>query len=300
MGMSALVQELQKDALDPTVRVSDLLRKASVVAFKLNLRDSTQWIEDELKGYPNKAPEEVPDYRRLKGEVKGFNPYRGWQPVIFENTETHELVSERSAQQSVGELDDLLASSKGETTFHMEYPHSVKKTLVEGMGIQTDVVLFVSRSSIAGILDRVRNAVLEWSLQLEKEGILGEGMSFSDDEKKKASAQGTVYNIGNFAGTIGDVSGNAQVSIKQENTVNVKKVADLLGQIQRYSPDVDFAPAERARLETEVAQLQEEVSAERPSDSRIRKALSSLKNIFEGASGNVVAQGVLSAIQSII
>ena len=59
--MTSLVEELQRDALDSSVSVLDLLRKALVVATKLNIDEFKEWIELELKGYSGQ--ETVPDYR---------------------------------------------------------------------------------------------------------------------------------------------------------------------------------------------------------------------------------------------
>ncbi len=49
----SLVQELQRDAIGSTVSTTELLRKALIVARKLAVRDFSEWIDWELKGYPN-------------------------------------------------------------------------------------------------------------------------------------------------------------------------------------------------------------------------------------------------------
>ncbi len=69
--MSGLVLELQRDALNPSVSTLDILRKALVVARKLNLKDFEHWIKLELDGYPS---EDVPDYRRTQGQLRAWNP----------------------------------------------------------------------------------------------------------------------------------------------------------------------------------------------------------------------------------
>ena len=46
----------------------------------------------------------------------------------------------------------------------------------------------VSRASLIGILENVRDKVLAWSLELEKKGVLGEGMTFAEKEKRDAAA----------------------------------------------------------------------------------------------------------------
>ena len=45
----------------------------------------------------------------------------------------------------------------------------------------------IAKTCYLGILDAVRNAILTWSLKLEADGIVGEGLSFSPKEKKIAS-----------------------------------------------------------------------------------------------------------------
>jgi hypothetical protein len=61
-------------------------------------------------------------------------------------------------------------------------------------------------------MDGVRNTILDWTLKLEADGVLGEGMTFSNDEKKAVMKSETNYHIGNFSGVLGNVSGgNIQI-----------------------------------------------------------------------------------------
>jgi len=50
----SLVLELQQHALDKGTDVNELLKKAYVVAFKLNLRAFKSWCEAEMNGYINR------------------------------------------------------------------------------------------------------------------------------------------------------------------------------------------------------------------------------------------------------
>ena len=81
--MGSLVLELQRDSLDSSVAISGLLRKALVVAHKLQIREFEEWVTRELDGYQNAA--EVPQYRQIQGSVRVWNPFHGWQPVLHEN-----------------------------------------------------------------------------------------------------------------------------------------------------------------------------------------------------------------------
>ena len=70
--MKSLVLELQREAMNPNSRLSDVLRKAMVVATKLKVQDLRVWVESELKGYSK--DEEIPSYRKVNGTLKAWNP----------------------------------------------------------------------------------------------------------------------------------------------------------------------------------------------------------------------------------
>lgn len=56
------------------------------------------------------------------------------------------------------------------------------------------------------ILSTVRNKILDWALLLEESGIIGEGMTFSDEEKKKAQDTKVINNYtNNFYSKVSDV-----------------------------------------------------------------------------------------------
>ncbi|MEO0541525.1 MAG: hypothetical protein AAFZ80_11770, partial [Cyanobacteria bacterium P01_A01_bin.105] len=77
--MNSLVLELQRDALDSSISVLDILRKAYVVARKLDIEQFQKWIELELNGYNEHS---IPDYRSVKGQLRAWNPYHGWHPIV--------------------------------------------------------------------------------------------------------------------------------------------------------------------------------------------------------------------------
>ena len=104
--MSSLVQELQQDALNSSVSTLELLRKALVVATKLNIPEFEEWIEFELSGYSN--GKNIPSYRYIVGPVKGWNPFNGWLPILGDDEEIMSQISKMPIQQSIAELEDLM------------------------------------------------------------------------------------------------------------------------------------------------------------------------------------------------
>ena len=104
--MDSLVLELQKDALNPSISILNLLRKALVVATKLKLQDFKDWIESEINGY--KDGQRIPEYRKVRGETKYWNQFRGWQPIVFDTS--YDYLSNRNLHQSVSELSQLISN----------------------------------------------------------------------------------------------------------------------------------------------------------------------------------------------
>src|SRR3954454_15220968 len=89
------------------------------------------------------------------------------------------------------------------------------KAYCEQIGFITDVKHNISRSAFAGVMDAVRNSILDWSLKLEEAGVHGEGISFSKAETEKARA--VTINIGNIGNAVGfgSFGDNATVTAKQ-------------------------------------------------------------------------------------
>jgi hypothetical protein len=70
---------------------------------------------------------------------------------------------------------------------------------------------------LKGLLNAVKDKLLDWSLELETRGIIGENMSF--DEKERKSAQSQVFNIQNFTGVLGDIS-HSSVQVYDYSTLH--------------------------------------------------------------------------------
>ncbi|MBP8233479.1 MAG: hypothetical protein KAY22_14335 [Rhizorhabdus sp.] len=78
--MAGSVEEIQAQALDPNVKVSDLLRRVKLAAVKLQLEDTAEWVDRELRGYSD--PETVPTYRRTVGQLRAHTLFHGILPVM--------------------------------------------------------------------------------------------------------------------------------------------------------------------------------------------------------------------------
>jgi len=184
----SLVLELQREALSQDWNVSPLLRKAKAVAVKLKLEEFRVWVDLELDGYQN---QEVPPYRVIKGQVKAQNPYRGLIPMMFGDPEIAEKVSTHHCRMGLGPIEELVSKhDESGGMLHIPLPDYLQLLLMKGQGeFPLPCILLIPKSGLVRILDSVRNTILDWSLKLEADGILGKEMSFSTQEKEVASGK---------------------------------------------------------------------------------------------------------------
>jgi hypothetical protein len=127
--MGSLVLELQRDALNPEISVLVLLRKALVVARKLNIQEFQQWVEKELNGYPERSY--LPQYRFMFGDLKAHNPYHGWIPVILPS-QILEFISKRPVHQPISEIETLVETFKDKNSSLITMPPALEEILREG------------------------------------------------------------------------------------------------------------------------------------------------------------------------
>ncbi|HKR39430.1 MAG TPA: hypothetical protein VJU59_07050 [Paraburkholderia sp.] len=185
--MDSLVLDLQRDVLDRTIHLPDLLRKALLVSRKLKIKDIEEWLNDELNGYETRS---VPSYRIVTGELKAFNPYRGWIPVDM-GGELHASMCEHLARDSVSQINDLVERTDTGTVM-VKFPADLNTAFRNLMRTDFEPALHVPVHKLVRILDVTKTKIMDFSLDLEARGILGEGISFSKTEEQLA--QSITYN----------------------------------------------------------------------------------------------------------
>ncbi|EGR0269182.1 hypothetical protein FMH15_21470 [Vibrio alginolyticus] len=219
--MGSIVLELQKDALNSDTPTSELLRKALAVSIKLSISELTSWIKNEINGYETG---ELPNYRKVRGTLRAFNPYKGWIPAQLNDLgddELTDMINTEHFHQSISEIEKLIITYESDGFY--SYLQDKRLSSVQGMfNSKFQFALKFSVTSLVPIVNHVRNAILNWSLELEQNGVLGEGFSFSQEEVKKAHM--STVSIHNFQGVLGNVE-NSQLS--QHLNLNDLKVNDF-------------------------------------------------------------------------
>lgn len=175
-----IIQQLQLEVIE-NKKLDYILRKSYFIAKRLGKKDFEEWIYNELNGYGN---DNIPDYRIIKCELKGSNkPQGNWNSIIIPDRELESKINVFKVKQSIIEIEKMI-DSKNKTFVNL--PDSLNIELSKMIGDSAKFRIFINRIQLEGILNTVKNKILEWTFMLAEEGIKGEGDTFTNDEKEKA------------------------------------------------------------------------------------------------------------------
>lgn len=197
---------------------------------------------------------------------------------------------------SIPELETILDNGNEASSILMFTPPQwVLSRLRQGSDLDFEVRTHITKSRVASVVDAVRNLILDWSLTMEKAGVLGDGLIFSNEEKQHAIPAGQQFYIGNV-GTLGNVSGHATVV----NIQSAPKEIDLPALKQLLQDIRECLPSARDSLQTSLTPVLDALDAEtispKPNQSRIGELLRSAKSIAENAAGGVIGTGIAALL----
>ncbi len=290
--MSGVVIDLQRELLNSNCDILSALRKAHLIASKLNLVEFDTWIQSELSGY--KCPEDnIPEYRLISGNLKAWNPYHGWVPVVFQDSDFENKVCTYKLRDSISAIMQLKTDSG---SFQITIPADAARIIDKctTAPIPTNYAVYFSSHLLQVIIDRVKNSLLEWTLTLEKQGIIGEDMVFNQSETK--AAKSVPQQITNYYGTV--INGNAdhsQISTGDENVLHLE-ISDSISLINEIQESLKNECL--SEEETEIAgEMVDDIKAkieEKKKTAIIKAALNGLKDFLIGVGANVTADLIVS------
>ncbi len=297
--MASIVLELQEEVLSPNCDIVTVLRKAHLIAVKLKLSDFDQWIQYELNGYPDK--ESCPEYRKVRGTLKYFNQYYGWYPIIIPNNEIEKLICERKMSNSISEIVSLSDSPENNLIAELSGGESAFLDKHCNMLIPQRYALHISSTAVKDIEEKVKNAILEWTLKLEEEGIVGENMMFT--EKEKDCATNIPQTVNNYYGptsVINSSSGNAQIVSGNGNTVSFTydKVKDIVDEVEKSINASNLSKYDTETVIELLSDIKSKIKEEK-SPAILKAALIGLKDFLINVGAGVAAGIIQAKIQGL-
>ncbi len=300
--MPAIVPELIEMATGRTVSTTDLLRKSLVVSERLALPNFSKWINLELNGYKEN---QTPEYRKLKGEIKLLTtsgqplpPSAALAQLINRELEInitepiHEI--EISIKDGEGLFREInIENKKIYKTCEIQWSIKHINEIEISRGRRLAVNLPAKKAQ--GICENVRTKILNIALDLEKNGIKGNGMTFNNEEKEIARSVVITNNNGQIQ--ISSPGSNQT----QTKTVDTEKLCELISALRKaLGKDNSMSSDGRRELESELATLEAQAQSPKPKWPIVKETALSLKSILENAAGSTLASAALPLLSQFL
>lgn len=106
-----------------------------------------------------------------------------------------------------------------------------------------------------------------------------------------------------YANTISN-SPIQQGNVASSQTITIidhrQELAEFLDRLRRELPQVELDARKQQIVESNAAAVESQLDSPEPNDSIVRAGLSSIRSVLEEASGNVVAAGLLTSLNSLV
>ncbi|SFM11687.1 AbiTii domain-containing protein [Pelosinus propionicus] len=295
--MASVVLELQAELIKSDSRLSDLLRKGLLISKKLHLKDFETWILNELEGYNVSTP--LPEYRILYGKLYTFNALVGKRIMSISDKSFEELLSKRPMHYPMPELEKMIEDSTNQNTLEFVFSGEFQSKLQNLWGREYRFSLHLEQYQLEGIVGAVKTALLKWVLQLESDGILGDGIVFSDKEKESAALRH--HTVNNFYAPVQNsqiqqhTQGSTQsLTVEQVDFGKIKEtVQDILTKLDT----IDVVDNQREDLGVELQTMISQLKSSNPKIGVLKECWASARNILEGTTGSLIASGLAAKIQ---
>jgi hypothetical protein len=291
--MSSIVIDLQNEITSSECDIVKILRRAHVIAVKLGLKEFDQWISYELNGYPNQNA--CPDYRKVRGVLKAFNPYQGWISTLIPDGELEKMICEKKVPNSISEIITLCKTAENGLISEFSGEQLELFNRMFDSPLPMRYALHISGASVVDIVEKVKNTILEWTLKLEEEGVLGEGMRFSDEEKQ--TAKNMPQTVNNYYGATNVINGPSEgmqiVSGNQNVTFSYDKANTAVSEIETAISQESLQSEDKDAALEMLSEIRDKISQEKK-PSVIKALLVGLKDFLINA-GSSLAAGLIQA-----
>lgn len=295
--MGSIVLELQAEVLNSECDILAALRKAHVIASKLDLKAFDEWIMHELNGYFDAEDTEIPEYRKVTGSLIAQDQFGNWKPVIIANKKQEKIINTKYLWQPVS---DILGWSRDkQTKISLKFTNKGLEYLnkmVSDKGWH-DFELEINVHQFESIIEQVKNHLLDWLLYLEKMEILGENMHFDQNEKDLAKNIPQITNY--YFGTVvnGDVK-QAQLVSGNQNTMtfNYNNAANMIQAVKAALDEELPLGEDRETADELLAEVEMKLSnQEKP--GIIKAAIVGLQSFLISTGANVAGDLVTQFLQ---
>ncbi|NKA72555.1 hypothetical protein GO285_01472 [Ralstonia solanacearum] len=295
----SLIRSIQADAIEASSSVSSLLRKCKLLASRVGHAQLEQWVDLELRGYPDGA--DLPSYRVTPVVSYGsFVGSFGMQapklqiPVFVLPEHLREPYSAARMDQAISSYESLVQGDKPSTVkieWNVALAIKYASTLTPDMQCVA-AWMELPIGAIDRLLDCVKTAVLGYAIEVEKlspdAGELPVGSKpISEERLTQIFNTHIAGNVGNVANASTGVTQTATVQVGQGDWEALRVYLQSLGLIE-----ADFAGLKR---DLDQARAAGPATSEKPA-SWIGKLVGKAMSKAAGVGVEAIAGGIAQAI----
>jgi hypothetical protein len=204
-------------------------------------------------------------------------------------------------------IEESLRGAKHDGSFSFFYSSEVETLLREAVAVPNiKLRIKLSVHQVHDILHAVRTILLDWTLKMEKQGVLGENLIFSPEEKRKSEAITTSAVNSIHINQVGAFALHADHSVMQGSveatttTTLSQSTLDLVHQIEALLPASKLPVEIQGATQAALGDLKREATASTPDNGRIRKGLESLKRVLAPAGETLLKIAVDAAVAKLL
>ncbi len=267
----SLFDEIQSDIVSDA-SLTTILRKAKILAYRINNPEFKSWVDAELSGYRTELP--LPSYRKLNTHSKGTLSNLAYTyknvslSLIMLPDEIRDRIQIQEMREGIKELESLVqASSSEKGRYLLSIPwkgelialyNSRTAAHREGYYLQ-DAHSLINTSAVEQILDSVRNRLLGFILELaerypEQAKAGFENVNPVPNDQVRQVFEITIMGSGNIITPNALVAQGGNVSIFDQRNQSVGYQFNAAGNINFESVKTRKAlVAELQKLKTELS-----------------------------------------------
>lgn len=143
-----------------------------------------------------------------------------------------------------------------------------------------------------------RRRVLEWALDLEAKGVLGEGMTFTQQEKQTVQQQH--YHFGDVSGSQIQIGSNSSNQTQTQAGGDMATLSALIELLRDAIQQGRIEAEVRDELQAELATLLAQAASPKPKWAIIKATVGSIKAVLENTAGGVLAAQALPYLTALL
>ena len=308
----SLLRDIQSATTNPSFKLADILRKAKILAARLEHQPFKDWIEKELNGY--NSSDNIPPYRILtnlnsRGDFCGsFGSALKKAPIPLLNLpkEFYERLTQAYIVEGVGAIENTVEQANKASTGLLGNPWPSDVVALLSREFYEDMTCLqawrdIPVNNYVSILDTVKNKILDFSLEIEAKapeaGEVEPGKKPISEEDLNTIFQHCVFNFAeknmtSMESKENTYNQNGNFGIGHMSGGEIQKEAKVAGVINEAEQQNLTHAAE------EIQQLLKQLSQTHPTETLSQKAVVAEKAIKQIENNPSLKERVVNAIKA--